>query len=184
MSPVTSNDDDSDFGTRSDCPTSGKERTAVAPDSPNRLSTKPSSPAASASASCVPRPGIQVLSTAPSLLTLQRTRSPELGYPDRYSRRRQAEGMTASVVDQFCDNQARMPAAPGVEFDRIVVGQEQNNSAPAKLRDVALRPAKTCDSVGQIRGSGDRRWSEDAMHLSGGLKVVYDFVQRRSCFIA
>ena len=66
--------DDSDLETGSDCPTSGKERTAVAPDSPNRLSTKPSSPTASASISCVPRPGIQFLSTAPSLLTQQRTR--------------------------------------------------------------------------------------------------------------
>src|SRR3984957_14829283 len=81
MSSVRSSDDDSDLGTRSDCPTSGKERTAVAPDSPNRLSTKPSSPTASASTSCVPRPGIQVLSTAPSLLTLQRTPPPGSAMP-------------------------------------------------------------------------------------------------------
>src|ERR1700722_14143922 len=81
MSSVRSSDDDSDLGTRSDCPTSGKERTAVAPDSPNRLSTKPSSPTANVSISCVPRPGIQVLSTAPSLLTLQRTRSSDSVMP-------------------------------------------------------------------------------------------------------
>jgi hypothetical protein len=55
--------------------------------------------------------------------------------------------VTASVVDQFCDNQARMPVAPGVELDRIVVGQEQINSAAAELRDVALRPTKTVISV-------------------------------------
>src|ERR1700722_15713616 len=81
MSPVRSSDDDSDVGTNSDCPASGNERTAVAPDLPNRLLTEPSSPTASASTSCVPRPGIQVLSTAPSLLTLQRTRPPDSAMP-------------------------------------------------------------------------------------------------------
>ena len=81
LGPVMSSDDESDLGARSDCPTSGKERTAVAPDSPNRLSTKPSSPTASASISCVPRPGIQALSTAPSLLTMQRTRPSDSARP-------------------------------------------------------------------------------------------------------
>ena len=77
-----------------------------------------------------------------------------------------------------------MPAAPSVEFDRIVEAQEQINLAAAELRDVALRPTKMGDCVGEIRGYSDRRWAEDAMHLSCGLKVVYDFVQRRSCLIA
>jgi hypothetical protein len=80
MGPVMPSDDD-DLGARSDCPTSGKDRTAVAPDSPNRLSTKPSSPTASASISCVLRPGIQALSTAPSLLRLQRTRPSDSPMP-------------------------------------------------------------------------------------------------------
>jgi hypothetical protein len=53
----------------------------VAPDSRNRLSTKPSSPTANASMSSVPRPGIQVLSTAPSLLTAQRMRPSDSAMP-------------------------------------------------------------------------------------------------------
>jgi hypothetical protein len=42
--PVMPRDDDSDLRTHSDCPTSGKERTAVTPDSPNRLSRNRQAP--------------------------------------------------------------------------------------------------------------------------------------------
>ena len=74
-----------------------------------------------------------------------------------------------------------MPAAPGVEFDWIIVGQDQINSAAAELTDVALRPTKTSDCMDKIRGSSDRRGAEDAINLGSSLEVGYDFVQRRSC---